>query len=130
MSDPSPYGSPTSAVSDRERGRSPQRFGGKVTAGTSSPLRPMVSSPLARVTEEAPAPLKLHTDLEPLKQVPSRPPLDKLVSVETPRNSGDSTSSIQNGKLKENRIPETANGKVNGITHLDSGIGEMKTVDI
>jgi cell wall assembly regulator SMI1 len=133
-SDNSPYGSPVSAVSDRERGRSPQRFGGKAPAGTSSPLRPMVSSPLARVAEEAPAPLKVHPSMESVKSATTRP-LERLVSVDTPRPSGEFTTSPPNGidTSKETRKP-IDNGKENipnGISNkADSGIGEMKTVQI
>ena len=82
----SPYTSPTS-----ERGRSPQRFPlGKHSATTASPLRQHVSSPLARVTEEAPRPIKVHTDLpaQTTGQKP-QPQTEKLVSVDTPRPSGD-----------------------------------------
>jgi cell wall assembly regulator SMI1 len=76
----SPYTSPTS-----ERGRSPQRFPlGKQSATTASPLRQHVSSPLARVTEETPRPIKVNTTVQ--KPLPQS---EKLVSVDTPRPSGD-----------------------------------------
>jgi cell wall assembly regulator SMI1 len=128
MSEGSPYGSPTSAAS--ERGRSPQRFGGGKAPAAASPLRPMVSSPLARVAEETPTPLKVHTDAETL-QAPPRPAHEKLVPIESPRPSGDSIPNTPISKSKENqKPPETANGKVNGTKNIDSGIGEMKTVEI
>ena len=61
----SPYASPTSAGS--ERGRSPHRFNGKQPLNA-SPLRPHISSPLARVAEENPAPLKVRTDSDTVKK--------------------------------------------------------------
>jgi cell wall assembly regulator SMI1 len=134
MSSASPYGSPVSAVSEKERGRSPQRFGGKAPAGTSSPLRPMVSSPLARVAEELPVPLKVHTNIEPVKSPPSRP-LERLVSVDTPRPSSDFNTSPPNGfdtqkeKKKSAEIGKENIPNGNG-NKIDSGIGEMKTVEI
>jgi cell wall assembly regulator SMI1 len=135
----SPYSSPTTS----ERGRSPHRLGGKAPV-TASPLRPHVSSPLARVTEEGPAPLRVHTDF---KAQPA-PRTEKLVSVDTPRPSGDfpvtgfSMSPITNatnksnfdlnakrdsGEGKENKSTLSSNSKalVNGET-----VGEMKTVEI
>lgn len=136
----SPYASPTTS----ERGRSPQRFGGKAPV-TASPLRPHISSPLARVAEEAPPPIRVHTDF---KAQPA--PREKLISVDTPRPSGDfpatdfSLSPITNatnksdfdlnakrnsGDGKENKSIVNSPGKeetlVNG-EHAD----EMKTVEI
>jgi hypothetical protein len=97
----------------------------------------MVSSPLARVTEETPSPLKVHTDADILNK-PSKLVESKLVSVDTPRNSGELP--IANGtatKGKENEpIDATAGAesrKANGGSKVDSGIGElgdMKTVEI
>jgi len=100
----SPYGSPTSTS---ERGRSPQRFPGKAPV-TSSPLRPHVSSPLARVAEEGPQPIKIHTDLKNQ----SERPLEKLVSVDTPRPSGD--------------FPSTNPLGINGIITKDFVVKEDK----
>lgn len=137
MSDSSPYASPKSATSDKERGRSPQRFGGGKAPVASSPLRPMISSPLARVTEEAPTPLRVHTNADVLNKVPE--PVDsKLVSVDTPRHSGElpATNGIA-PKGKENEPIDTTAGaeskRSNGGSKVDSGIGElgdMKTVEI
>jgi cell wall assembly regulator SMI1 len=132
MTDGSPYASPLSATSDKERGRSPQRFGGKAPVG-SSPLRPMISSPLARVTEEAPSPLKIQTNGEALKQLPNA--IDsKLVSVDTPRQSGELPQ--VNGtppKNKENEPMKTTSPEPRKNSKVDSGIGDlgdMKTVEI
>ena len=76
----SPYSSPTSATEDR--GRSPHRLqngNGKAPA-TGSP-RGHMSSPLARVTEENPQPLKVDTRVD---NMPSKP--EKLISVDTPQS--------------------------------------------
>jgi len=78
----SPYASPT-AETGEPRGRSMQRFSG--ASPVPSPNRPNYgkSSPLARVTEESSAPIKVHTN--GIK-------LEKLVEVETPRPSEDQKS--------------------------------------
>lgn len=137
MTDTSPYASPTSATS--ERGRSPQRFmgaAGKAPAG-SSPLRPMVSSPLARVAEEsgpAPSPLTVSTNAETLNKPPVNGIDSKLVSVDTPRHSGELPTT--NGSAnKENEPVKSENTPVEPkkSSKVDSGIGdmgEMKTVEI
>jgi cell wall assembly regulator SMI1 len=136
ISSTSPYGSPVSTTSDRERGRSPQRFGGGKAPATSSPMRPMISSPLARVAEEAPSALKIHTNMEPAM----KSPLEKLVSVDTPRPSDDFNTTppngldsiIINGKEDSKKIAsENKENLTNGSSNkADSGIGEMKTVEI
>jgi cell wall assembly regulator SMI1 len=129
----SPYASPV-----EERGRSPHRFSQKTHAG--SP-RGHVSSPLARVAEEGPQPLKIHTkDLKQEKMLGT--PIEKLVSVDTPRPSEDLLMSAKqdfpppnpisgnNNKGKENEQPPPhANGKepTEG-EHADTA--ELKTVDI
>jgi hypothetical protein len=133
MTDSSPYGSPLSATSDKERGRSPQRFGGKAPVG-SSPLRPMISSPLARVAEEASSPLTIQTNAETLKQQPNA--IDsKLVSVDTPRHSGELPA--VNGsatKNKENEPVQVVDApEPKKANKVDSGIGDMgdmRTVEI
>lgn len=131
--DASPYASPTSAPS--ERGRSPQRFVGSAgkAPAAASPLRSMVSSPLARVAEEGPKPLKVHTESEALIKTTSRTAgTDRLVSVESPRPSGDfgpGTPVLAN-TTNQQKIPETANNKTNGTKLAESGIEEMKTVEI
>ena len=71
----SPYASPTSA--NEERGRSPHRFPNGKAPATGSP-RAHLSSPLARVQEETPQPLKLDT------KIPTKP--EKLISVDTPKS--------------------------------------------
>jgi len=76
----SPYASPL-AETGEPRGRSMQRFSG--ASPIPSPNRPNYnskSSPLARVTEEGSAPIKIHTTgMKP----------EKLVEVDTPRPSED-----------------------------------------
>jgi cell wall assembly regulator SMI1 len=79
----SPYASPTAEVGGEPRGRSMQRFSG--ASPVPSPNRPNYgkSSPLARVTEESSASIKVHTtNIAP----------EKLVEVETPRPSEDQKS--------------------------------------
>ena len=136
--DTSPYGSPTSTTS--ERGRSPQRFGGGKAPVGSSPLRPMVSSPLARVAEEAgPTPLSIATNSESLKQPISNGIDSKLVSVDTPRHSGELPGADATaGSNKENEPVKPAKSNDTPVetkktSKVDSGIGDMgdmKTVEI
>ncbi|GAB7347755.1 hypothetical protein MBLNU459_g5304t3 [Dothideomycetes sp. NU459] len=110
----SPYASPTTD----ERGRSPQRFSthGKKPA-TSSP-RSHIVSPLARVTEEAAQPIKIHTDgLEPVSsnEGPNLMTLDSPLppSTESPEERKENIA-ILNG--------DDATTK--------AGAEEMKTVEI
>jgi cell wall assembly regulator SMI1 len=116
----SPYASPTSTGS--ERGRSPHRFNGKQPVNA-SPLRPHVSSPLARVAEENPAPLKIRTDSDTIKN-PAARVQEKLISVDTPLPRDDYPPPAPLGPTstnKENQVP-TANVKpVDGVngTKLD-----------
>ncbi|KAI9686443.1 MAG: Cell wall assembly regulator [Bogoriella megaspora] len=128
----SPYSSPVSAGPDR--GRSPARFG---SANTKNPSpKPNLSSPLARVTEEAPAPLRLQTD-----SIRKPTPSEKLISVDTPRASGDFTKfgTQMNGKAaaggegtnKENVKKNTATTEVKEVaSESTKDGGELKTVEI
>ncbi|KAK3717264.1 Cell wall assembly regulator [Vermiconidia calcicola] len=75
----SPYGSPTSGPEDR--GRSPHRINGNGKAPATSSPRAHMGSPLARVTEETPQPLRLDTHVDTTLPRP-----EKLVSVDTPRS--------------------------------------------
>jgi cell wall assembly regulator SMI1 len=114
----SPYASPTSSAPDR--GRSPSRLNGNGKAPMGpSPMRPHVSSPLARVAEEAsaaearaPTPLTLRTDSDTLRGPAAANRQDKLISIDTPRQSGDFPSPSRLGATsgglttpKENRPP-------------------------
>lgn len=127
----SPLASPT--VSDADRSRSPQRFPPR--GATSSPRAvPQISSPLARVAEEAPAPVAVHSNSSPRKE--SFPRAEKLVSTNnTPRQSVDALmngSPIRTDTSKEN-VPSGLGmkdvndlKKTNGVDPGD----EMKTIEI
>ncbi|KAK2628669.1 hypothetical protein QTJ16_001772 [Diplocarpon rosae] len=88
----SPYASPTGEISSESRGRSMQRFSG--ASPVSSPNRPNYgkSSPLARVQEERTAPIRVHT---------TGIKAEKLVEVETPRPSEDTSESPKQAKNLE-----------------------------
>jgi len=116
----SPYGSPVSATDDR--GRSPHRFQQNGKQPASSSPRGLMSSPLARVTEEAPQPLKLDTRVElakPEKLVSvdtprshNAPKLERLISVDTPVNhvngfADDRRMSLPKSKLNNSMLSET-----------------------
>lgn len=105
----SPYSSPT-----EDRGRSPQRFSQNGKAPATGSPRAHLSSPLARVAEETPQPLKLdtHVELKPEKLVSADTPrpfnsskVEKLVAVDTPISSysegedRDSRGSLPRSKL-------------------------------
>ncbi|KAL9091900.1 MAG: hypothetical protein Q9165_004652 [Trypethelium subeluteriae] len=131
----SPYSSPVSAGPDR--GRSPSRFAPPGSAKNPSP-RPNLSSPLARVTEESATPLKLQTQTDAIRKNSAT---EKLVSVDTPRASGDFSkfAALSNGKLavgvealnKENisRTGPTTTEKVPEESAKTDG-EELKTVEI
>ncbi|KAL6708128.1 Cell wall assembly regulator [Coniothyrium glycines] len=115
----SPYHSPVLAPEDR--GRSPSRPSQK-SKGVSP--RGKLSSPLARVAEETPQPIRVHTDLDS-KTAPSA---DKLISVDTPRPSDD-LPPLRNSLSsdKENKdVKSTPSSLKTSIT--DST--ELKTVEI
>jgi cell wall assembly regulator SMI1 len=104
----SPYASP-GGLAPPDRGRSPQRTNGKAPIAN-SPMRAHVSSPLARVAEEgsAPKPLSVRTDSDTLKGGPPARRNDKLISVDTPRASGDfpiARLGASASPLKENLEP-------------------------
>jgi cell wall assembly regulator SMI1 len=105
----SPYASPTAGPG--ERGRSPHRINGKSPL-VASPMRPLVSSPLARVTEEGPAPqpLTLRTDTDTLTGGSSKPS-EKLISIDTPRASGDYPSATRLGSTSKENQPVNGKGK-------------------
>ncbi len=114
----SPYGSPVSAA--EERSRSPHRFTNGKAPVTSSP-RGHLSSPLARVTEETAAPLKLDTHVDNTVSKPEKlisvdtprshnaPKLERLVSVDSPVNgiSEDRRASLPRSKLNNSILSET-----------------------
>ncbi|KAL2349679.1 hypothetical protein BJ546DRAFT_1126060 [Cryomyces antarcticus] len=126
----SPYGSPTSGNEDR--GRSPQRSAHGKGPAAASP-RAHISSPLARVHEEASAASGLHEDSDSSKTHAGR--LEKLVSVDTPRHSDDlkrlpniMAKSSLDGPDKEN----SQEGDVGALGDPTKRVvsGEMKTVEI
>jgi hypothetical protein len=123
----SPYASPT-AETGEPRGRSMQRFSG--ASPVASPNRPNYgkSSPLARVTEESSAPIKIHTN---------GIPAEKLVEVETPRPSEDQKSNKTLETLlepvtlddnKENAKVGESESKPQGLG-LVNGNGKKATVE-
>lgn len=110
----SPYASPNTD----ERGRSPQRFSTHGKGPAASSPRGHISSPLARVTEEAAQPIKIHTD-----------------GLET-------VSSNEGGNLMtlDSPLPpsiESPDEKTDSFHHVNGdesaakgGVEEMKTVEI
>lgn len=129
----SPYGSPGPS---EERGRSPHRFPSR--ASTQSPKTQLgVSSPLARVTEEAPSPVKTKADglpEDPLKEDTKEEQSEDLMEVTTPQISGKEN---QKTPQKENEHgssePEQAQNDESqkASVALDSEVlGEMKNVAI
>lgn len=126
----SPYASPTAETNGEPRGRSMQRFSG--ASPVASPNRPNYgkSSPLARVTEERAAPIRVHTNgIKP----------EKLVEVETPRPSDDVRSSPEQKKTLESLLEpvsleddkeNTTNGDVAvKTTSLTNGAPPKATVE-
>ena len=101
----SPYSSPT-----EDRGRSPHRFqNGKAPVGGSP--RAHLSSPLARVAEETPQPLKVDTKIDTTQSKG-----EKLVSVDTPvsRSAGKleklvpiETPVLGNGDDRRGSLPKS-----------------------
>lgn len=120
----SPYASPT-AETGEPRGRSMQRFSG--ASPVPSPNRPNYgkSSPLARVTEESSAPIRVHTNgIKPAK----------LVDVETPRPSEDQKSnktleSLLEPVSLEDDKENTKTGDSNTKKALPNGKSKMATVE-
>ncbi|KAK5167372.1 Cell wall assembly regulator [Saxophila tyrrhenica] len=116
----SPYGSPVSAAEDR--GRSPHRFQNGKQPAAGSP-RAHMSSPLARVTEEGPQPLKIDTHADATVARPEKlvsvdtprshnaPKLERLVSVDTPTIpngfADDRRASLPKSRLNNSMLSET-----------------------
>ncbi|KAI9728772.1 MAG: Cell wall assembly regulator [Chrysothrix sp. TS-e1954] len=130
----SPYGSPTAADSDR--GRSPQRF---PTRGINSGSPQAVSSPLARVAEEAPGSKRDFVN-SPTKMSQTE---SALIDMQTPQSTSmpdpfaDHAQRTQHDSAtpdgKENKKGGTRTGL--GVQDIDveatkSGSDEMKTVEI
>ncbi|KAH9872620.1 hypothetical protein J1614_005013 [Plenodomus biglobosus] len=128
----SPYHSPV--ITPEDRGRSPHRLSTK-SKGISP--RGKLSSPLARVAEETPQPIRVHTDLDSKATVAA----EKLIPVETPRPSDDLPSaraSLSSDKenTKENAkdtTKEPTKEKVKSPSSLKNTVPEteeLKTVEI
>ncbi|KAJ4367076.1 Cell wall assembly regulator [Neocucurbitaria cava] len=121
----SPYHSPV--VGPEDRGRSPHRLSQK-----SKKMSPgaKLSSPLARVAEETPQPIRVHTDLD----FKASAPVDKLISVDTPRPSDDfpparaSLSSDKENKETKDTIKDTKTGASSLKNSTESS--DLKTVEI
>ncbi|KAF2115032.1 hypothetical protein BDV96DRAFT_91419 [Lophiotrema nucula] len=113
----SPYASPV--LGPEERGRSPHRLSQK--AKGVSP-RGHVSSPLARVAEEIPQPIRVHTDMDSKAGVH-----EKLISVDTPRPSDDFPLRQSFGSDKENK---KVKAKEESLKSPKADTAELKTVEI
>ncbi|KAF2866628.1 hypothetical protein BDV95DRAFT_598867 [Massariosphaeria phaeospora] len=113
----SPYASPV--LGPEDRGRSPHRLSQK--AKGVSPRGP-ISSPLARVAEETPQPIRIHTELDSKAGAP----MDPLISLDTPRPSNDSFPRGSIGSDKENKMKT----KSESLKSPVADASELKTVDI
>ncbi|KAF2254086.1 cell wall assembly and cell proliferation coordinating protein [Trematosphaeria pertusa] len=113
----SPYGSPV--LGPEDRGRSPHRLSQK-PKGVSP--RGHISSPLARVAEETPQPIRVLTNFD----AKAGAPLEKLISVDTPRPSDDFPVRQSFGSDKENKDK----GKGSSLKSPVTETSELKTVQI
>lgn len=121
----SPYGSPV--IGPEDRGRSPHRLSQKPKKGA-SPRAPL-SSPLARVAEEGPQPIRIQTNFDAKASLP----MEKLISVDTPRPSDDFPPVRQSfGSDKENKDSKPSSLKSpslkSPVTAKEES--ELKTVEI
>ncbi|KAJ5263768.1 hypothetical protein N7478_011373 [Penicillium angulare] len=121
----SPYGSPTRA---EERGRSPHRFPNRGPA--QSPKTPFgVSSPLARVTEEAPSGPAGPTISEDPRE--SEESVEDLLEVSTPQISNKENEGFPELKGSEADKAEKSDEASGSGNALESEVlGEMKNVAI
>jgi hypothetical protein len=118
----SPYHSPV--VGPEDRGRSPVRLS-KKSKGNSP--RGKLSSPLARVAEETPQPIRVHTDLD----FKANAAADKLISVDTPRPSDDfPPTRLSLGSNKENKAIKEDRTAPPGHKSPIAEAEELKTVEI
>lgn len=113
----SPYGSPV--LGPEERGRSPHRLS-KSSKGVSP--RGKISSPLARVAEETPQPIRVHTDIDSKAGAP----IEKLISVDTPRPSDDFPVRQSFGSDKENKDKPKSSSLKSPVAETSG----LKTVEI
>lgn len=122
----SPYGSPT--PSTEERGRSPHRFPSR--GPNASPKTGLgISSPLARVTEEASSPVSPNKD--DAKSSANSKNLGNLVDLSSPVLPS-SAESASNDTNKENKVPKGKSPlSPRTSTGLDGNVLEgMKNVEI
>jgi cell wall assembly regulator SMI1 len=116
----SPYNSPV--LGPEDRGRSPHRLSQKPLKGVSP--RGLVSSPLARVAEEAPQKIRVHTDIDSKVGAP----MEKLISVDTPRPSDDFPPVRTSfGSDKENKQKARVSSNLKSPV---SDAAELKSVEI
>ena len=134
----SPYSSPV----ESERGRSPHRFQNGKAPATGSP-RAHVGSPLARVAEETPQPLKLDTHVNhaaprgeklvsvdtPLSRSAAK--LEKLVPVETPLMvNGEEKGGFPRSKLHNSMVSDSEDSVGTDSRETEGGAEEMRDVQI
>ncbi|KAL4926106.1 SMI1/KNR4 family protein [Aspergillus undulatus] len=134
----SPYGSPGPS---EERGRSPQRFPNR--GSTQSPKTQFgISSPLARVTEEAPSPV--HESTEGAESKPAEdsskartqePRSEDLLEVVTPQVSGKENETPAEqppaSKADSEKLQRRESNQGASTPGLDNEVlGEMKNVAI
>jgi cell wall assembly regulator SMI1 len=131
----SPYGSPTPS---EERGRSPHRFPNR--GSTQSPKTQFgVSSPLARVTEEATSPVNTSAEVEmpedASKENRKEPEADDLMEVVTPQISGKENQDLTD-KHDEQKSPKPekvqrreSNQGTTAVSEAEV-LGEMKNIAI
>lgn len=131
----SPYGSP-----NEERGRSPNRFPSRAQDSL-SPRGPMgKSSPLAKVSEEIPAPIAIHTggdaNLDPFAtETAASERNERLVEITTPVERDDISRQKSLGAVMDAVIIQDDDDKENKKEPLVTGLGvegleDMKSVEI
>lgn len=131
----SPYGSP-----NEERGRSPNRFPSRAQDSL-SPRGPMgKSSPLAKVSEEIPAPIAIHTggdaNLDPFAtETAASERNGRLVEITTPIEGDDISRQKSLGAVMDAVIIQDDDDKENKKEPLVTGLGvegleDMKSVEI
>jgi hypothetical protein len=82
---------------------------------------------LARVAEETPQPIRVHTDLDSKTSAP----IDKLISVDTPRPSDDFPSARASlSSDKENKSTKDDKAKAPAVKSPIAESSELKTVEI
>jgi len=139
----SPYGS----TGENDRGRSPQRLLSSKASGKAPAVNKSrgahISSPLARVAEEAPAAIKVHT--EPEGRIGSDDgSVENLISTESHTQLPQEEPAFETETSRQhsllNRHDDKENRGVNGdiglgVKNIDlndshDGVEDMKTVDI